>query len=54
MVTIDEAHKIFDRLPDYRRAFDDMKRLKELGFPIVAISATLTDKEIRCLKQLYL
>ena len=54
MVTIDEAHKIFDRLPDYRQAFDDMKWLKELGCQIVAMFATLTDKEIWCLKQLYL
>jgi len=54
MVTTDEAHKIFDWLPDYRREFDDRKWLKELGCPIVAMSATLTEKEIRCLKQLYL
>ena len=49
MVTIDEAHKIFNRLPNYRPAFDDMKKLKELGCPIVA----LTDEEIQC-KQQYL
>ena len=38
IVTIDEAHKIFDRMPDYRTAFDAMKQLKELGCPILAMS----------------
>lgn len=54
MVAIDEAHKIFDRMPDYRPAFDSMKQLKELGCPIVAMSATLTDRQIQRLKQDYL
>ena len=54
MVTIDEAHKVFDRMPDYRSTFDSMKRLKELSCPIVAMSATLTDKQISELKQEFL
>ena len=54
MVTIDEAHKVFDRMPNYRPAFDTMKQLKELQCPIVAISATLTDVQISILKQEYL
>ena len=54
MVTIDEAHKVFDRMPNYRPAFDAMKQLKELQCLIVAISATLTDVQISILKQEYL
>ena len=54
MITIDEAHKVFDRMPNYRPAFDAMKQLKELQCPIVAISATLTDVQISILKQEYL
>jgi len=54
VVAIDEAHKMFDRMPDYRPCFDAMKQLKELGCPIIAMSATLTDKQICVLKQEYL
>ena len=54
MVTIDEAHKIFDRMPDYRPAFDAMQQLKELGCPILAMYATLTDAYVQSLKQDYL
>ena len=53
-VAIDEAHKMFDRMPDYRPCFDAMKQLKEAGCPIIAMSATLTDKQICVLKQEYL
>ena len=54
MVTIDEAHKIFDRMPSYRPAFDDMRRLCELSCPIVAMSATLTSSQVDTLKQEYI
>jgi len=54
MVTIDEAHKIFDRMPDYRPTIDGMKQLKKLMCPIVAMSATLTEKQINELRQEYL
>ena len=53
-MTIDEAHKIFDRLSDFLPAFDDMKQLKDLEHPIVAMSATLTDEQIEALKQQHL
>ena len=43
VVTIDEAHKIFDRLPSYRPALDDLRKLQQLTCPIIAMSATLTD-----------
>ena len=53
MVAIDEVHKVFDRMSDYRPAFDNMKQLKELSCPIIAMSATLTDKQINDLKKEY-
>ncbi|MCY3928217.1 MAG: helicase-related protein [Acidobacteria bacterium] len=53
MIAIDEAHKIFDRMPTYRPAFDEMQQLKELSCPIVAMSATLTSSQIDVLKQKY-
>ena len=54
VIVIDEAHKIFDRMPTYRPAFDEMHQLKELSCPIVAMSATLTSLQIDALKQKYL
>ena len=47
VVTINEAHKIFDRMPSYRPAFDEMKQLQKLSCPIVAMSATLATEQIR-------
>ena len=41
MITIDEAHKIFDRMPSYRSAFDEMRQLQELSYPIVAMLHSL-------------
>ena len=37
VVTIDEAHKIFDWMPSYHLAFDEMKQLQKLSCPIIAI-----------------
>ena len=34
MVAIDEVHKVFDHMSDYRPAFDNMKQLKELSCPV--------------------
>jgi len=53
MIAIDEAHTIFGRMPDYRPAFDNMQQLKEMPYPIVCISATLTVSQIEMLKQNY-
>ena len=50
MVIIDEAHKIFERMPSYRPAFNDIKQLHELSCPIVAMSATLTSVQVDTLK----
>jgi len=54
VVTIDEAHKIFDRLPKYRPAFNDMRKLQQLSCPIIAMSATLTGGQVSILQQRYL
>ena len=54
LIAIDEAHKTFDRIPSYRPAFDKMMQLKELPCPIVAMSATLTNSQIKVLQQNYL
>jgi len=54
VITIDEAHKIFDRLPSYRPAFNDLKKLKGVSCPIVAMSVTLTSDQIALLQQDYL
>ena len=54
LVTIDEAHKIFDRMYSYRPAFNGMKQLKNLPCPIIAMSATLTGCQVEKLKQKYL
>ena len=54
MITIDGAHTIFGRMPDYRPAFDDMQQLKEMPCPIVCMSATLTRSQVDILKQKYL
>jgi len=42
VITIDEAHIIFDWLLSYRPAFNEMKKLQKLSCLIIALSATLT------------
>jgi len=54
LITIDEAHKIFDRDPNYHSAFDKMAQFKDLPCPIFAMSATLTDSQIKILQQKFL
>ena len=53
--TIDESHKIFDRMYSYRPAFNDMKQLKSLSCPIIPMSAhaTLTGCQVEKLRQEY-
>jgi len=53
MVIMDKAHKIFDRMLDYRPAFDNMKQLRKLPCPLVAMSTTLTNSQVNVLKQEY-
>ena len=53
LITIDEAHKIFDRMYSYRPAFNDMRQLKNLPCPIIAMSATLTGSQVQRLQQEY-
>ena len=50
---VDEAHKIFDRLPSYRPAFNDLKKLKDISCPIIAMSVTLTRDQIALLQKGY-
>jgi len=54
VVTIDEAHKIFDRLPKYRPAFDDMRKQQQLSSPTIAMSTMLTNDKEFLLQQRYL
>lgn len=54
LITIDEAHKIFDRMHSYRPAFNDMKQLKNLPCSIIAMSATLTSCQVEKLQQEHL
>ena len=50
LVVIDEAHKIFDRMPSFRPAFDSLKKLQKLSCTLAAMSATLTSRQIEILK----
>lgn len=43
LIVIDEAHKIFDRMPSFRSAFDE---LKQLSCPLLVILATLTSAQV--------
>jgi len=54
MIAIDEARKIFDHDPSYCPEFDKMVQFKDLPCPIVAMSATLTDSQIKILQQIFL
>ena len=54
LITIDKAHKILDRMYSYRPAFDDLKQLRSLPCPIIAMSATLTGSQVEKLQQKYL
>ena len=53
-VVMDEAHKIFDRVPSYRPAFNSMKRLQHLSCKLLAMSATLTSEQVKFLKKDFL
>ena len=47
LITIDEAHKISDWDPNYRSALDKMVQFKDVPYLIIAMSATLTDSQIK-------
>ena len=53
-VVMDEAHKIFDRVEDYRPAFNGMKQLRTLSCKRWAMSATLTSKQVKRLRENFL
>jgi len=50
LIVLDEAHKILDRLPSYRPAFDGIKRIKQLECKLLAMSATLTQDQVQILQ----
>jgi len=50
LIVLDEAHKILDRLPSYRPAFDGIKRMKQLECKLLAMSATLTQDQVQILQ----
>ena len=54
LLVMDEAHKIFDRMPSYRPAFDSMKRFRQMPCTLLAMSATLTTDQIQLLKKDFL
>lgn len=54
LIVLDEAHKIFDRMPSYQPAFDSMKRFKQIPCKLLAMSATLTTDQIQLLKEDFL
>ena len=54
LIVLDEAHKIFDRMPLYQPAFDNMKRFKQMPCKLLAMSATLTTDQIELLKEHFL
>ena len=53
LVVIDKAHKIFDRMPSFRSVFDELKQLKQLSCPLLAMSATLTTTQVDMLQTHY-
>ena len=54
LIAIEEAHKIFDRMPDYRSAFDALKRFREMPCPIIAMYATLNSHQVEILQKDYI
>ena len=54
LVVVDEAHKIFDRMPSFRPSFDRLRELKELECSLLVMSATLTNEQIITLKDEFL
>jgi len=54
IVVIDEVHKIFDCMPSFRSAFDELKQLKQLSCSLLAMSATLTSEQVDMLQTHYI
>ena len=50
VIVIDEAHKIFDRMPSFCPAFDHLRKLQEIDCSLLAMLATLTNEQIEILK----
>ena len=54
LIVMDEAHKIFHRMPSYQPAFDSMKKFQQIPYKILAMSATLMTDQIQLLKRDFL
>ena len=54
LIVLDEAHKILDRMPSFRPAFDSLRKLQEIDCSLLAMSATLTNEQIEMLKTEFL
>ena len=54
LIVLDEAHKIFDRMPSFHPAFDSLRKLQEIDCSLLAMSATLTNEQIEKLKSEFL
>eukprot|EP00794_Sanderia_malayensis_P001509 gene1508-1664_t len=56
MLVFDEAHKIFDRHDDFRRAYSTLANIHDVfpGIPVVTLTATLTQRDLETLATEYL
>lgn len=54
LIFVDEAHKIFETMPSFCPAFDNLRKLKELKCNLLVMSATLTSEQIITLKAEFL
>ena len=54
LMVLDEAHKIFDCVPSFHPAFDDLRKLQGIDCRLLAMSATLTNQQIEILKTKFL
>lgn len=56
LVVIDEVHKVFDRNSEFRSSYDSLRRLHDdfPGIPIMALTATLNEEQLKSLCENYL
>lgn len=54
IIVVDETHKIFGRMPSFHPAFDGLRKLKELRYNMLVMSATLTNEQIKTIKAEFL
>lgn len=56
LIVIDEVHKVFDRNSEFRSSYDTLKYLHDdfPGVPIMALTATLNEEQLKLLCEKYL